>query len=145
MGSGKIDPLSVYRVEDPFTVGGRMSDNSSTREIKKSTKPKREDFGSGRSGGKNYEKALASYKSEMQSQPEISPQSSPSASVSGVESQASYEQTGGGSTVVLAAPQHQSLGGGGSSGGGGVMRMGSGDVLNSYYRAQLLGLLYKQG
>ena len=80
----------------------------------------------------------------MQSQPEISPQSSPSASVSGVESQASYEQTGGGSTVVLASPQ-QSSGGGGSSGGGSVMRVGSGDVLNSYYRAQLLGFLYKQG
>ena len=78
------------------------------------------------------------------SSPEISPQSSPSASVSGVESQASYEQTGGGSTVVLAAPQ-QSSGGSGSSGGGGVMRVGSGDVLNSYYRAQLLGFLYKQG
>ena len=108
--------------------------------------PKREDFGSGRSGGKNYEKALASYKSEMQSQPEISPQTSPSASVSGVESQASYEQTGGGSTVVLAAPPQQSSGGGGgSSGGGSVMRVGSGDVLNSYYRAQLLGFLYKQG
>jgi len=78
------------------------------------------------------------------SQPEISPQTSPSSSVSGVESQASYEQTGGGSTVVLAAPQ-QSSGGGGSSGGGSVMRVGSGDVLNSYYRAQLLGFLYKQG
>ena len=78
------------------------------------------------------------------SQPEISPQTSPSSSVSGVESQASYEQTGGGSTVVLAPPQ-QSSGGGGSSGGGSVMRVGSGDVLNSYYRAQLLGFLYKQG
>ena len=108
--------------------------------------PKREDFGSGRSGGKKYEEALKSYRAEMQSQPEISPQTSPSASVSGVESQASYEQTGGGSTVVLAAPpQQQSLGGGGSSGGGSVMRVGSGDVLNSYYRAQLLGFLYKQG
>ena len=143
---GKMDPLSVYRVEDPFTVGGRMSDNSPTREIKKSTKPepKREDFSGGRSGGKSYEKALAAYRSKMQSQPEISPQTSPSSSVSGVESQASYEQTGGGSTVVLAAPQ-QSSGGGGSSGGGSVMRVGSGDVLNSYYRAQLLGFLYKQG
>ena len=145
---GKMDPLSVYKVEDPFTVGGGMSDNSSTRVIKKPTipEPKREDFGSGRSGGKNYEKALAAYRSEMQSQPEISPQTSPSASVSGVESQASYEQTGGGSTVVLAAPPQQSSGGGGgSSGGGSVMRVGSGDVLNSYYRAQLLGFLYKQG
>ena len=80
------------------------------------------------------------------SQPEISPQTSPSSSVSGVESQASYEQTGGGSTVVLAAPPQQQLsGGGGSSGGGSVMKVGSGDVLNSYYRAQILGFLYKQG
>jgi hypothetical protein len=79
------------------------------------------------------------------SQPEISPQTSPSSSVSGVESQASYEQTGGGSVVVLASPQQQSSGGGGSSGGGSGMRVGSGDVLNSYYRAQLLGFLYKQG
>ena len=142
-----MDPLSVYRVEDPFTVGGRMSDNSPTKEIKKSTKlePKREDFGGGRSGGKKYAEALKAYRAEMQSQPEISPQTSPSAGVSGVESQASYEQTGGGSTVVLAAPPQQSSGGGGSSGGGSVMRVGSGDVLNSYYRAQLLGFLYKQG
>jgi murein DD-endopeptidase MepM/ murein hydrolase activator NlpD len=146
-GYGKDeDPMPFVKY---LEIGRQGSDDitKSTPEVDlKPTlvKPKREDFGGGRSGGKKYAEALKAYRAEMQSQPEISPQRSPSSSVSGVESQASYEQTGGGSTVVLAAPQ-QSSGGGGSSGGGSVMRVGSGDVLNSYYRAQLLGFLYKQG
>jgi murein DD-endopeptidase MepM/ murein hydrolase activator NlpD len=61
--------------------------------------------------------------------------------------QASYDQRGG--TIVVPAPVIS--GGGGqtmpSGGGGGVLPVGmlQKDVLNSYYRAQLLGFLYKQG
>ena len=61
--------------------------------------------------------------------------------------QASYDQRGG--TIVVPAPIIS--GGGGqtmpSGGGGGVLPVGmlQKDVLNSYYRAQLLGFLYKQG
>ena len=60
--------------------------------------------------------------------------------------QASYDQRGG--TIVVPAPV---MGGGGgqmvSGGGGGVLPVGmlQKDVLNSYYRAQLMGFLYKQG
>ena len=69
--------------------------------------------------------------------------------------QASYDQRGG--TIVVPAPV---IGGGGGpmigsggggpmigSGGGGVLPVGmlQKDVLNSYYRAQLMGFLYKQG
>ena len=60
--------------------------------------------------------------------------------------QASYDQRGG--TIVVPAPVIS--GGGGQSmlgGGGGVLPVGmlQKDVLNSYYRAQLMGFLYKQG
>lgn len=61
--------------------------------------------------------------------------------------QASYDQRGG--TVVVPAPV---IGGGGGQmvaggGGAGVLPVGmlQKDVLNSYYRAQLMGFLYKQG
>jgi murein DD-endopeptidase MepM/ murein hydrolase activator NlpD len=61
--------------------------------------------------------------------------------------QASYDQRGG--TMVVPAPViggagGQSMPGGG---GGGVLPIGmlQKDVLNSYYRAQLMGFLYKQG
>jgi len=65
-----------------------------------------------------------------------------------IRQQASYDQRGG--TVVVPAPV---VGGGGgqampsASSGGGVISIGmlQKDVLNSYYRAQLLGFLYKQG
>jgi len=60
--------------------------------------------------------------------------------------QASYDQRGG--TIVVPAPIIS--GGSGQmmpSGGGGVLPVGmlQKDVLNSYYRAQLMGFLYKQG
>ena len=60
---------------------------------------------------------------------------------------ASYDEKGG--TIVVPAPV---IGGGGGQmvaggGGGGVLPVGmlQKDVLNSYYRAQLMGFLYKQG
>jgi hypothetical protein len=77
---------------------------------------------------------------------QVSPTTPPVSQSSPVESQASYEQNGGGSVVVMAPPAPaQSGGGGGGRSKGGMVMAGSGDVLNSYYRAQLLGFLYKFG
>ncbi len=69
-----------------------------------------------------------------------------SAQAQAIRQQASYDQRGG--TVVVPAPV---IGGRGgqmvAGGGGGVLPVGmlQKDVLNSYYRAQLMGFLYKQG
>ena len=61
-----------------------------------------------------------------------------------IATQLPYEQTGG-NTVILSAPQRSGgVMGGGRSAGTPVI-MGSGDVVNSYYKSQLLGFLYKQG
>ena len=165
---GKMDPLSVYKVNDPFTVGGRVSDNSETREIKKPTPaevtPTETSVpGSGKPltvpmdqiPGENapqseideYFRRLESGEltgSQPSSQAQVSPTTPPVSQSSPVESQASYEQNGGGSVVMMAPPAPAQSGGGGRSKGGMVMA-GSGDVLNSYYKAQLLGFLYKFG
>ena len=63
-----------------------------------------------------------------------------------VSSQLPYEQTGATNIMMIS----QGGGSGGSMMGGGgragtPIIMGSGDVVNSYYKAQLLGFLYKQG
>ena len=56
-----------------------------------------------------------------------------------------YDQPGGGEATPIVLPPKQTpkmvSGGGGST----IIPIGSGDVLNSYYKAQLLGFLYKQG
>ena len=72
-------------------------------------------------------------------------QSQMSSGVSGISKQLPYEETGG-TTVVMASGSNQGGGmmGGGRSAGTPVI-MGSGDVVNSYYKSQLLGFLYKQG
>ena len=77
------------------------------------------------------------------SSPPISPpRQQPTADI---ERQASYDQPSGGNTMVLSPPQQQSSPQGRSSGGGSVMGPSTGEVLNSYYKRQLLGFLYKQG
>ena len=65
--------------------------------------------------------------------------------ISNISRQLPYEETGG-TTVVMAPGSNQGGGmmGGGRSAGTPVI-MGSGDVVNSYYKSQLLGFLYKQG
>ena len=63
-----------------------------------------------------------------------------------VSSQLPYERTG--ATNIMMVSQGGGPGGSMISGGGGAgtpVIMGSGDVVNSYYKAQLLGFLYKQG
>ena len=79
------------------------------------------------------------------SQPEMTPTQSPSSAAQPVQKQASYDQPGGGqqSPVVLPPKQAPQMSGGG--GGSNMVMLGSGNVLNSYYKAQLIGFLYKQG
>ena len=65
--------------------------------------------------------------------------------ITGVSQQLPYEQVGG--TTILMAPG-SSRGGGtmvGKTSAGTPVIVGSGDVVNSYYKSQLLGFLYKQG
>jgi murein DD-endopeptidase MepM/ murein hydrolase activator NlpD len=157
---GKMDPLSVYKVNDPFTVGGEMSDNSETREVtpavtappsnnKPLTVPMDQIPGENAPQAEidEYFRKLEAGEltgSQPSSQAQVSPTTPPALQSSSVESQAPYEQNGGGSVVVMAPPAPAQSGGGGRSKGGMVMA-GSGDVLNSYYKAQLLGFLYKFG
>ncbi len=64
--------------------------------------------------------------------------------ISNISRQLPYEETGG-NTIIMSAPQRSGgMMGGGRSAGTPVI-MGSGDVVNTYYKSQLLGFLYKQG
>ena len=68
-------------------------------------------------------------------------------SIPAISSQLSYEIPGGGGVIMLAqTADNRNMVIGSSGGGAGTpIIMGSGDVVNSYYKAQLLGFLYKQG
>ena len=88
-------------------------------------------------------------KSESESAPQsdatsanISPTSSPSTAPS-LQKRASYEQ-GADQDLVIPLPQQQNGGGGMIRSKSRVMMMG-GDSLDRYYKAQLLGALYKRG
>ena len=126
-------------------------------------KPERSDY-SGRSGAAQYEKDMKEYNSQQKEEPEITPTDTPEApgqtpepstptitpqkvptqSVSSVERQTSYEKPAEGTPSVMALPPPQQPSGGG--GGKSSSRiMSSGNLLNSYYAAQLLGSLYKLG
>ena len=84
------------------------------------------------------------------SQVAVRPSSSPgpgATQAQAVSSQLPYERSGGQTIMMMTHPSTgngPSIVGGGSRTGTPVM-MGSGDVVNSYYKAQLLGFLYKQG
>ena len=79
------------------------------------------------------------------SPPTITPQKQPTQSSSGVEKQTSYEKPTEGSPSIMTIPPPQQSSGGGRGRSNTIPSMGSGNMLNSYYRAQLLGFLYKQG
>ena len=70
-----------------------------------------------------------------------------SGSISAISSQLAYETPGGGGVIMLApTADNRNMVVGSSGGGAGTpVIMGSGDVVNSYHKAQLLGFLYKQG
>jgi hypothetical protein len=76
--------------------------------------------------------------------PSTQSQSQMSSGITGLSQQLSYEQTG--NTVVMmqgsGGQQTPMISGGGK---GTPVIMGSGDVVNSYYKSQVLGFLYKQG
>lgn len=76
--------------------------------------------------------------------PSTQSQSQMSSEITGLSQQLSYEQTG--NTVVMmqgsGGQQTPIISGGGK---GTPVIMGSGDVVNSYYKSQLMGFLYKQG
>ena len=78
-------------------------------------------------------------------QPQITPPSQLSSVPQSVQRQASYDQPSGGGVQapVILPKKRQQMSGGGS--GGQIVPLGSGNVLNSYYKSQLLGFLYKQG
>jgi murein DD-endopeptidase MepM/ murein hydrolase activator NlpD len=64
--------------------------------------------------------------------------------VAGVQNYASYERGGGGGVSMVPIPgQTPSAGGGG--GGMSVVGGSTKDLVNSYYKSQLMGFLYKQG
>ena len=70
-----------------------------------------------------------------------------SGSISAISSQLPYESPGGGGVIMMApTADNRNVMVGSSGGGAGTpVIVGSGDVVNSYYKAQLLGFLYKQG
>ena len=126
-------------------------------------KPEKSDY-TGRSGAARYEKDMREYNTQQRekakitptdtseapgqtpepSTPTITPQKAPVQNVGSVEKQTSYENPGEGSpTIVPLPPPQQSSGGGG--GKSSTRSIGSGNLLNSYYEAQLLGSLYKVG
>ena len=128
-------------------------------------KPERSDY-SGRSGAANYEKDMKKYEEQQSkeepkitptdtseapgqtpepSTPTITPQKAPVQNVGSVEKQTSYENPGEGSPTIVPLPPPQQSSGGGGGGKSSTRSIGSGNLLNSYYEAQLLGSLYKVG
>ena len=84
---------------------------------------------------------------DSSSSAQISAQSSPGSSTSGIEREAYYDDPEQGSTTVIPFPiespmKQDSGGGGSSSGASGFSKSG---MLNSYHKQQFLGSLYKQG
>ncbi len=76
-----------------------------------------------------------------------SAQSSAASSVSAISESADYEMPGGNSGAVIMPLQNSSGSPNMSGKSGGIMPIGTfkKDLLNSYYQAQLVGFLYKQG
>ena len=67
-----------------------------------------------------------------------------SSGISGISQQLPYEQSGS-TVVMMQGSGGQQMPMGGRGGRGTPVMMGSGDVVNSYYKSQLMGSLYKQG
>ena len=127
-------------------------------------KPERSDY-TGRSGAAQYKKDMKEYNSQQKEEPKITPtdtpkvpgqtpepstptitpQKAPTQNIGSVEKQASYENPGEGSPTIVPLPPPQQSSGGGGGGKSSTRSTGSGNLLNSYYEAQLLGSLYKVG
>jgi len=76
--------------------------------------------------------------------PSTSSQTQMSNGIDGISQQLSYEESGNTVVMMQASNNQQSPMSSGGGKGTPVM-MGSGDVVNSYYKSQLMGFLYKQG
>lgn len=76
--------------------------------------------------------------------PSTQSQTQMSNGISGISQQLSYEQTGN-TVVMIQGSGGQQIPMGGGGGKGTPVIMGSGDVVNSYYKSQLMGFLYKRG
>ena len=70
-------------------------------------------------------------------------QSQMSSGINGISRQLPYEEVGG--TTILMSPGRSGSTMVGRTSAGTPVIVGSGDVVNSYYKSQLLGFLYKQG
>ena len=136
MMQGRQDP-STQPVSAPLSVS------------QPSGPPQRSDY-TGRSGAARYKRDLEAYNaaqaSVTTSQPQITAQVAPSSTSSPIQQQASYEQTVARATSVVPVPTvgpNRSSMPPGKTGGGGMIA--SEDLLNSYYRAQFMGSMYKHG
>ena len=78
-------------------------------------------------------------------QPQMTPQKPPSSTPQSVERQASYDQDEPAPQAPIVLPPTQQPQSSMSGGGSRIVPVGSGNVLNSYYKTQFIGHLYKQG
>jgi len=144
----------------PPTVA-KVSPVDPSEEMKK---PERSEY-TGRSGAAKYEEDMKEYNSQQKEEPKITPtdtseapgqtpepstptitpQKAPTQNIGSVEKQTSYENPGEGSPTIVPLPPPQQSSGGGGGGKSSTGSTGSGNLLNSYYEAQLLGSLYKVG
>lgn len=86
---------------------------------------------------------ISSTPAPAQVSPSTSSQTQMSNGINGISQQLSYEESGNTVVMMQGSGGHQMpMGGGGK---GTPVIMGSGDVVNSYYKSQLMGFLYKQG
>ena len=90
------------------------------------------------------ESVAPSSSTPAQVKPSTQSQKQMSSGISGISRQLPYEETGGTTVVMAPGSNRGGVMGGGRRAGTPVI-MGSGDVVNSYYKSQLLGFLYKQG
>ena len=148
-----VQYLEIGRFDGTANSDPGQNDTSSQGELSVEQPPKRSDFGSGRSGGKAFAKAQKEYK-ERQTQAQMSSTQSSTqsqaSSTSSISQGTSYTPGPGSSgtgTVIAPMPAQAPASGGGGGGGspiGGISPTTK-DVVNSYYKSQLLGFLYKQG
>ena len=80
-----------------------------------------------------------------ETQPQMTPQQPPSSTPQSVERQASYDQDDTEPQVPIILPPTQQPQSSMSGAGSRIVPVGSGNVLNSYYKTQFIGHLYKQG
>ena len=148
-----VQYLEIGRFDGTANSDPGQNDTSSQGELSVEQPPKRSDFGSGRSGAAAYQRAQREYKErQAQSQAQMSSEQpstqSQASSTSSISQGTSYTPGPGQSGVVPVPMPAQSSPQGGGGGGGrplGGIGPSTKDVVNSYYKSQLLGFLYKQG